>query len=135
MPVSFSLSYSGSGKLTQQIERLVKLAPVETAGVLFEEAEDIMAESQKQVPFRTGVLSGSGHVQPPVIDEDGAEVVMGYGGPARAYAIIQHETKEFRHAEGRKWKYLEDPAMEAAEDMETRFGQKLQARFQRKLSQ
>jgi hypothetical protein len=62
--------------------------------------------SQEVVPIEEGTLqsdSGVEHTGP-------GEVLVWYGrGPSNAYAVVQHEHVEFRHAPGRTAKYLERP--------------------------
>lgn len=74
-------------------------------------AEDVLTESQKQVPLAEGTLQRSG-----TIDDDfpNGRVVISYNTP---YALKQHEDMRLRHpdptnpksATGRKAKYLEGP--------------------------
>lgn len=86
-----------------------------TKQALYVEAHEILRESKKQVPFRYGVLSGSGMVHQPYQVGGKAAVEISYGGGAVDYAWVQHENLKFRHAEGRKAKYLEDPVADARE--------------------
>jgi hypothetical protein len=71
---------------------------------LRETAEEIMAASKEECPVDTGALRATGHVQRPSPDE----VVIGYGGVAAPYALVQHERLDYQHTVG-KAKYLEDP--------------------------
>lgn len=84
-----------------------------TKQALYAEAQVILAESKRQVPFRHGILSGSGMVHEPYEVGKKAAVEISYGGGAVDYAWIQHENLKFRHAPGRKAKYLEDPVADA----------------------
>jgi hypothetical protein len=86
-----------------------------TKEALYAEANVVLAESKRQVPFRHGVLSGSGMVHQPYSAGKKAAVEISYGGAAVDYAFIQHENLNFRHASGRKAKYLEDPVVDAQE--------------------
>jgi hypothetical protein len=92
---------------------------------LFQEYELVMTASKQQVPVDLGTLRSSAHVQLPKFSNEYVEVEGGYGGPAGAgnqgetndeavgYAVYQHENLEYKHTEGQKAKYLEDPLMEA----------------------
>lgn len=80
---------------------------------LYAEAQVVLAESKRQVPFRFGVLSGSGMVHQPYSVGSKVAVEISYGGAAVDYAIVQHENLDFKHAEGRKAKYLSDPIADA----------------------
>lgn len=76
----------------------------------FQEAESIMAESaEKEAPVDEGILKGSKVVDLPKREGSLIVVGMGYGGAARAYAIVQHE-RNYQHRVGKR-KYLEDPLL------------------------
>lgn len=97
---------------------------------LFAEAHNILADSRKEVPFLTGALSASGRVHDPFTANKTAMVEITYGGAAGGdesvnYAVIQHENTSFRHAEGRKAYYLEDPVLRAKAGMQERLVQKI----------
>jgi hypothetical protein len=66
---------------------------------------DIMSKvldaSQAQVPLDTGDLRESGHLR-----VTSAGVQIAYSDPK---ALDQHENLEYKHTDGRKAKYLEDP--------------------------
>lgn len=96
------------------------------ANSLTEEAETIRARSMEIVPVDQGVLRASAMELGLPIDRGeggGPRVTIGYGGAAASYALIQHENPDFRHTEGRTWKYLEKPFNEALEGMEQRLGE------------
>lgn len=91
-----------------------------TKEALYAEASVILAESKKQVPFRRGILSGSGMVHQPYQAGKKVAVEISYGGGAVDYAWVQHENLFYRHAPGRKAKYLEDPVADASARLEER---------------
>lgn len=62
----------------------------------------ILRKAVRNAPKKWGILRGSGHVTHPV----NGSCTVGFGGPAAAYAWIQHENMSFRHTEGGP-KYLE----------------------------
>lgn len=107
---------------------------------LYAEAQGILRESRKEVPFRYGALSSSGRVHDPFIAGGKAAVEITYGGVSGGdstgdfvnYAVIQHENTKFRHAEGRKAFYLRDPALRAAAGMARRMRLRVEAVFRRK---
>lgn len=103
-----------------------------TKEALYAEAQVILAESKRQVPFRYGVLSSSGMVHQPYSVGKKAAVEISYGGGAVDYAWIQHENLMFRHAEGRKAKYLEDPVADAKARLEIRIRQLVMLILRRK---
>jgi len=66
---------------------------------LLRAGEEILAASQKDVPFDTGELSRSGYVEP-----DGDRVAVGYRDPKAAAA---HENMTTTYGNGRSAKFLE----------------------------
>jgi hypothetical protein len=96
--------------------------------ILYDAASKIMADSAREVPVETGTLRASGFVQKPVSDGGGWSVTMGYGGLAKAYALIQHEG-DFSHPRGGKRKYLYDPAMAASSWLGEWLAARLRSRF------
>lgn len=104
---------------------------------LYAEAQNILADSRKEVPFLTGALSASGRVHDPYTANKTAMVEITYGGAAGGevdvnYAILQHENTSFVHAEGRKSHYLEDPVLRAKEGMQDRLAKKINAVLRRR---
>lgn len=78
------------------------------AGV-FAVLNNILTESRRRVPVDHGTLRASGFVTP----FEGNTIRIGYGGPAEAYALAQHEGF-FDHPGGGERKFLEGPLREAA---------------------
>jgi hypothetical protein len=79
------------------------------AAALFEEGEAIMGNSRDHfVPVDEGILKGSGHVELPTIVDGEIRVSLAYGGPAEAYAIVQHQNELFHHRVGQS-QYLAEP--------------------------
>ncbi|MBL1100146.1 minor capsid protein [Streptomyces coffeae] len=66
-------------------------------------AEHVLAESKKEVPLDEGTLERSGTA---TVDEATLSGAVSYD---TVYARRQHEELTWRHAPGRKAKYLEDP--------------------------
>lgn len=79
------------------------------------EANRILNESKRIVPFKDGVLKDSGAVEKPKIDSDGIEVEITYGGNAKAYAAVQHWDTSLNHPNGKQALYLQTP-VEASKD-------------------
>lgn len=78
---------------------------------LFRQAHMIMRESKRYfVPVDEGPLRASGAVDQPKWDGDGLAVRFGYGGAASAYAMVQHQNKDYKHTVG-TWQYLSRPTM------------------------
>jgi len=111
---AITLQWKGDTALRKQLLTLAAEAPTEFAATLYAEGLDIMAKSKRLVSVGdSGVLMASGEVHPPTIGPAGVEVRLTYGGAAQAYAVIQHERLDYRHAEGRQAKYLEQPVLAA----------------------
>lgn len=96
------------------------------AQLLTAEAHEIMAASKPLVPVDLGTLRGSGKVLPPKITGTAVTVTMGYGGPAAAYALVQHERLDYQHTSGQA-KYLEEPFVQHTATL----GARLVGRFDR----
>jgi hypothetical protein len=105
--------------------RLMVLAGQSTVPILGralkEGGDDMMRESQEQVPFRHGPLKNSGRVSGPVMLGPDVVVMLSYGNTAVAYALYQHEgkrqdgTRPIRHYHnGKKGHYLSDPVQDMA---------------------
>jgi hypothetical protein len=88
------------------------------------EAQIIFRMSQIQVPFRKGILKGSGNVSLPTPDGDGISVDISYGGAAKAYAYIMHRGtmngRPINYRNGKKGQYLKDPVDAAIPGMDER---------------
>ncbi|MFF0860900.1 hypothetical protein ACFYUV_04005 [Nonomuraea sp. NPDC003560] len=67
--------------------------------------EHLLQKSREEVPHEEGTLERSGTVS---VDEAELIGAVSYDTP---YAVRQHEDLSLRHDEGRKAKYLEDPAV------------------------
>ena len=131
----------GDLELSDTIAEAIGDGVDELAGAIYEEMEEIKAASQEIVPLRFGVLRASADAVGVNLIKHGhnGSVVIGYGGAASAYSIIQHQTPppeeakqgetSFRHAEGRTWKYLERPVLDAIDGMEGRIAEKIRQRL------
>ncbi|MGH3862509.1 hypothetical protein [Actinokineospora sp.] len=71
-------------------------------------AEHLLGESRKEVPLEEATLERSGAAS---VDASTLTAAVSYDTP---YAVRQHEELGYRHDEGRKAKYLEDPAAREA---------------------
>ncbi|NUT31530.1 MAG: hypothetical protein HOV79_00495 [Hamadaea sp.] len=65
--------------------------------------EFLLHEARVEVPIEEGTLERSGAAS---VDEDSLTGAVSFD---TVYAVPQHERLDYRHAEGRKAKYLEDP--------------------------
>ena len=111
----------GSVKLQRRLKQLGRDGNWELGKALYLEGEDIMAQSKAGfVPRDTSTLAASGHVQ---IPRPGPLVLLGYGGPAVPYALVQHEAP-YRHKVGQR-KYLEVPMLAAIPGMPYRIGKEM----------
>ena len=88
---------------------------------MIDAAYEIFAQSQREVPVRTGALKGSGSVVP-----EGDEVYIGYGGAAAGYALHVHEDLSSHHKPPTKAKFLEDPANRVLGPIEGRISGKVE---------
>lgn len=123
----FAPVMSALGKRGEVVTRVQEAAK----RVMIEATENVLSEAMAQVPHDKGMLEGSGYA---VVFVDGKRVsgsyaktteggstvvtrshkglgdaVVGEVGFNMPYALEQHERTDFKHKEGRKAKYLEDP--------------------------
>lgn len=71
-------------------------------------AEHLLQASRAQVPHEEGTLERSGVAS---VDEGGLKGAVSFD---TVYAVRQHEELTWKHDDGRKAKYLEDPMNEEA---------------------
>lgn len=102
----------GEGQVLENLSRIIAAMPDKAMARLKLNAEFILSESKKEVPWDTTHLQQTGTVEP-LPEGDGFEI--GYGGSNAPYAARQHEDMTLHHPKpGTKAKYLEDPAMRIA---------------------
>ena len=90
------------------------------------EGEGIMLRSKKDfVPVDSGGLRASGRVRDVSTLNASPRIRLSFGGPAAPYAVHVHEIQA-QHPVG-QWKYLEQPANEAAQGMDTRIARRVRA--------
>jgi uncharacterized membrane protein len=104
MPVEIK----GLEQLQARIQRMIDAAPAMAAEVVREQAADLLAASQAQVPVKTGELRASGYVEV-VETTQGATATVGFSDPK---ALPVHERTWVRHRKG-KAKFLTDPLQAA----------------------
>jgi len=115
-----NIKTTGTIKTSQQMKSYLKQVEQITARHLYQEGEGVMADSKTNyVPVDEGTLKTSGHVQLPKVGNGKIEVVLGYGGAAKAYALTQHENMTFHHTVGQA-KYLSIPFKKALSGLKDR---------------
>lgn len=75
-------------------------------------ADHLLTEATKTIPLDTGDMARDGQTS-----VDGSQLVatVYYDGPSNAYVARQHEELAYRHAPGRRAKWLELTGYEQAE--------------------
>lgn len=114
------LTVQGDEKLKKILKAASKGSEQALAGPLRFEAERIMTDAKLLTPVDTNTLRASGVVQSPDIHAGRVVVELGFGGAAKAYALVQHERTDFHHTSGQA-KFLEQPVKEA----ERGFGERI----------
>ncbi len=118
-----SVKWIGLDKLQRKLDSARRDTIDDVAGVLHRKGEEVMTDSKRTyVPVRDGILRDSGHVNLPVVTGNRVSVTLGYGGAAKAYALIQHERLDFAHTRGGP-KYLERPVTAAAPEISRAVGE------------
>lgn len=139
------IEWSGVNELQDRLFMAHLNALQAMGGAIYLEGQTIMTRSKREfVPVDLGTLRGSGHVEQPEYSGHKAEVTLGYGGPAAAYALAVHEhpsvhsppSWQGKTAEQINWnvagsgpKYLETPVVEANIGL----GQRLARRIKRRI--
>lgn len=101
--VKLTLNFPSTVDIDQRIMRGENLA-----------AERLLALSVAEVPLDLGTLADSGAVENAASPEEGAGVT--YDTP---YAKRLHEHPEYNFQNGRKGKYLEEPALQHKDELGT----------------
>lgn len=125
----------GLDQLLGALQRMSNTATHAVGRALYDEALDVAQKADLLVPYDTGVLARSQIVHLPQYSGNDVFVDITYGGPAKAYALEQHENLDYRHPSkasglppnGRQAKYLEKPAQDAAKGLEYRLGIRIEA--------
>lgn len=87
-----------------------ELRPAAAQGLLLA-AEYVLGESNAIVPIDEDALARSGTA---TVDEGSLTAAVAYDTP---YAVIQHERMDFRHAPGRRAKFLESSLNSSADEV------------------
>ena len=107
MAAGITLRVLGVGKVVAAAKRLAEQYEKALDAGVYGLGNEIMTDSKRRVPVDFGALKGSGYVTLPQRGAGGSTVEIGFGGPAKAYAIVQHERTEFKHEVGEA-KFLEN---------------------------
>lgn len=114
-----SVKIEGIDDLLAVLKRVPGLMDRAIESSLTKEAFDIMAESQRVVPRKTGRLRASKAVDVSRSPR-GWTATLGYGGDASEYALYQHELHPLSNpayinpnVQGTQAKFLEGPVMAA----------------------
>jgi len=84
--------------------------------------EEVKEESQRLVPYDTGLLHDSAYVQ---VDRSGSGQLTAYAGYDTDYAIFVHENPDAYHDPPTQWKFLEEPFMRMQPDIEMKLAQNI----------
>jgi hypothetical protein len=122
-----AMTWKGEADVRAKIKAIAQQYPRRIAGALYRRAGYVMTDSQANyVPVDLAALRDSGFVLKPVRTGPNISVVLGFGGPASAYAIAVHEhpssfdppswkgTQVTFSPSGHGPKYLEKPLYKAA---------------------
>lgn len=103
-----NVQIKGLNEARKRLSSLKKKFPRKLKAALVRRCELIMTDSKENyVPIDQSTLKNSGHV---VVDPNKIAATLAFGGPAEAYAVIQHEREDFHHEVGGA-KYLERPLL------------------------
>ena len=86
-----SLEITGGKRIMSNLGKLSLKGHNLAAKGLYQEGLQIERAAKIAAPVFDNTLRGSGHTQLPKWDRDGVEVVVGFGGAAKGYAVGVHE--------------------------------------------
>ena len=86
-----SLEITGGKRIVSNLGKLSLKGHSLAAKGLYQEGLAIEARAKVSAPVFDNTLRGSGHTRPPTWNRDGVEVVVGFGGAAKGYAVAVHE--------------------------------------------
>ena len=127
MAVKSGFKLKGVAAMRNKMRRVNNMIDDQVKAALWIEAEQIMMKSKRYfVPVDLGPLRASGYVKEP--DRSGLDISeeLGFGGASAPYALIQHESLEYKHKVGEA-KYLEKPMQRNAKGMARRIAAKVGA--------
>ena len=110
------IGFEALRKLTS--DQLAAATDTAVGQALNAEAQIMMRNSKRLVPVDSGTLRRSGIILPVFREGSNWVILMGYGGAASGYAMDQHERADYRHKEGKTWKYLETPVRDRIPNLE-----------------
>ena len=114
--MSLVTRYSGLGGLViaaDHFEEARKKIREAAAAALLDAANELLRVANETVPYEEGVLAGDSKAE---VDKEALVAQVAYGiGPAKAYALVQHEDTSFRHDPGHRAKWLELASQENAQ--------------------
>lgn len=130
MKVSLNVSTSSVYKLQAKLMDRGRFLSNKMLEAADDVVQDIMQESQEQVPVHTGTLASAAFVE-----SDRQGITFGYGGNndtvnpktgqlASDYMVVVHEDMDAFHVKG-KAKFLEDPINRALSSIEGKLGSRL----------
>ncbi len=111
-----------------KLKDLPKISNKSMVGVIVKWGEKIMTEAKKLTPIEFGTLRNSGHVSSPKSLGKTSTITLGFGGPAKKYAVIVHETLFINHKVGQA-KFLSVPFNDARPKVEKDIISSLRARY------
>lgn len=103
---SVTLDLRGVDKMKRNLKELKKRGPKAVGAGLFGLGNEIMTDAKDRTPVDLGPLRASGYTTLPVRRGKVVIVEDGFGGPAKEYAIVQHEDIGLHHITGEA-KFLE----------------------------
>jgi hypothetical protein len=118
--MKLEVKITGTKNIKAALARLGARAPRAFGNALWREGSRIMNAAKEITPVEFGVLKNSGIVNLPEISGDTVSVTMGFGGAAKDYAIYVHEDPKARHKPPTRYKFLEEPLINAKQGMKQR---------------
>lgn len=123
MNIAFEIK--GKDVMQRAMRLLEERGPKAMGAALWKEGNAIMTQAKAITPVDTATLKNSGLVTLPEIQGTSVEVTLAFGGAASNYAVYVHEDPDASHKPPTQYKFLEQPLLNAANDMGQRIAQDL----------
>mgnify|MGYP006921352800 CR=1 FL=1 len=107
MAPGLKIGIHGGREIAEKLRKGGKRYEQALAAGIYGLASEIVTDAKTRVPVDLGALKGSGYATLPEKRRGRYVAEVGFGGPAKDYAVPQHERTEYAHEVGGP-KYLEN---------------------------
>ncbi len=94
------MNLHGDKEFLKNLGSVLRRVRTAAGAAVYAAGNTVMTEAKERAPLDHGDLRGSGYVTVPEVKRTEASCEIGFGGPARDYAVRQHEDTSLNHTEG-----------------------------------